>query len=356
MTPTCVLTAAHCVVDYQPPRLSILAGTSKLRGGGGKRYLVQSIKVHPNYKELVTSDIAVMKINGTFDFDDPKIAPIKYSSQAVGGGVNLTLTGWGYTTPIRIGAPPNDLQVAVLPSITNDECQKEGMNVTETEMCTYSRLFQGACGVSGSEFSAVRVLSERSRRAGRLRRPAGPQRRRGGGRRRLLRNRDLQHRPARRLHARLPVHRLDRRELRRLATVDGQISITLCFHVHHVPFDTKIRSTKPQPERRGDLRCRGSWKRDHKLGTKNTKVIRSSFSGSNSAGSCFPVVNFFGEKYHFLKQKVCLFTSLSFSPLPASRPNPKLSLFHCNVFPTQNDVRSSHMGCDVFDVYREKNR
>lgn len=161
MTPTCVLTAAHCVVDYQPPRLSILAGTSKLRGGGGKRYFVQSIKVHPNYKELVTSDIAVMKINGTFDFKDPKIAPIKYSNQVVGGGVNLTLTGWGYTTPIRIGAPPNDLQVAVLPSITNDECQKEGMNVTETEMCTYSRLFQGACGVSEGEFNRCQVLSKR---------------------------------------------------------------------------------------------------------------------------------------------------------------------------------------------------
>lgn len=143
-----MLTAAHCVVDYKPQSLSILAGTNKLRGGGGKRYYVKSIKVHPNYKELVTSDIAIMKINDTFDFNDPKIQPIEYSNQAIGGGVNCTLTGWGYTTPIRIGAPPNDLQVAVLPSITNDECKKEGMNVTETEICTYSRILQGACGVS----------------------------------------------------------------------------------------------------------------------------------------------------------------------------------------------------------------
>lgn len=147
VSPTCVLTAAHCVVDYKPENLSILAGTNKLKGGGGKRYLVNRITSHPDYKELVTSDIAVMKINGTFNFDDPKIQPIKYTSNEVGGGVNATLTGWGYTTPIRFGPPPNDLQVVVLPTLTNEQCREEGMKVTDTEICAYSRIFQGACGV-----------------------------------------------------------------------------------------------------------------------------------------------------------------------------------------------------------------
>lgn len=89
----CVLTAAHCVVNYKPKDLSILAGTNKLHGGGGERYYIQNIKVHPNYEELVTSDIAVMKINGTFNFSD-KIAPIKYSNQVIGGMENCTLTGY----------------------------------------------------------------------------------------------------------------------------------------------------------------------------------------------------------------------------------------------------------------------
>lgn len=80
------------VVDYEPKDLAILAGTNKLRYGGGQRFFIRDIKVHPNYQELVTSDIAVMKINGSFNFDD-KIAPIKYSSNEVGGGENCTLTG-----------------------------------------------------------------------------------------------------------------------------------------------------------------------------------------------------------------------------------------------------------------------
>lgn len=143
----CVVTAAHCVVDYKPKDLSILAGTNQLKGGGGERFYISEIKVHPNYKELVTSDIAVMKINSTFKFG-PKIAPISYSKKVIGGQENCTLTGWGYTNPFRIGFPPNDLQRAFLPTITNKECYDEGMNVTNTEICTYSHFLQGACGVS----------------------------------------------------------------------------------------------------------------------------------------------------------------------------------------------------------------
>lgn len=97
----CVLTAAHCVVDYKPQDLSILAGTNKLRGGGGQRFFIDRIRVHPNYKELVTSDIAVMRINGTFEFG-PKIAPVKYSSKEINGAENTTLTGWGLLFLISI--------------------------------------------------------------------------------------------------------------------------------------------------------------------------------------------------------------------------------------------------------------
>lgn len=144
---TCVLTAAHCVVDYKPEQLSILAGTNKLRFGGGERFYVRDIHVHPNYKELVTSDIAVMKINSSFTFSD-RIAPIKYSSKVIDSGENCTLTGWGYTNPFRVGLPPNDLQRAFLPTLSNEKCKEEGMDVTSTEICTYSHFLQGACGVS----------------------------------------------------------------------------------------------------------------------------------------------------------------------------------------------------------------
>lgn len=49
---------------------------------------------------------------------------------------------------IRFGSPPNDLQMIVLPTITNDDCKSRGDNVSEREVCTFSRFGQGACGVS----------------------------------------------------------------------------------------------------------------------------------------------------------------------------------------------------------------
>lgn len=95
VTKNCVVTAAHCVVDYKPEELSILAGTNKLRAPApnGERYFIDKITVHPEYEELVTSDIAVLKINGTFNYGD-KIAPIKYSDKFYGPDVNCTLSGY----------------------------------------------------------------------------------------------------------------------------------------------------------------------------------------------------------------------------------------------------------------------
>lgn len=92
----CVVTAAHCVVDYKPEELSILAGTNKLRAQApnGERYFIDRITVHPDYEELVTSDIAVLKINGSFNYG-PKIGPIKYTDTFYGPEVNCTLTGYG---------------------------------------------------------------------------------------------------------------------------------------------------------------------------------------------------------------------------------------------------------------------
>lgn len=55
-----VVTAAHCVVPKQAYQLSIWAGTTRLNSGG-IRYLTQSWTRHPNYVELHTADIAIIR-------------------------------------------------------------------------------------------------------------------------------------------------------------------------------------------------------------------------------------------------------------------------------------------------------
>ncbi|KAL1401151.1 hypothetical protein pipiens_001986 [Culex pipiens pipiens] len=147
VSPSYVITAAHCLDGIEASRLSIVSGTNDLRNDGakGSRRLVASYKIHPEYKELDKCDIGIMRTQEPFVFD-ASTQPIRYSDTQVGGGESCTLTGWGYTMPIRIGRTPQDLQQAELKTITNEECRSKGFPVNPTEICTFTRAGQGACG------------------------------------------------------------------------------------------------------------------------------------------------------------------------------------------------------------------
>lgn len=63
---------------------------------------------------------------------------------------------------VRFGSPPNDLQMIVLPTISNDECKERGDNVGDGQLCTFSRFGQGACGVSVFYNLIIFILNETS--------------------------------------------------------------------------------------------------------------------------------------------------------------------------------------------------
>ncbi|EAT41451.1 AAEL006919-PA [Aedes aegypti] len=142
-----VVSAAHCLDGIDASRLSVISGTNDLRNNGSKgtRHMVSWFKIHPDYIELNRSDIGIIKVAEPFTFGT-KEQPITYSDKQVGGGVECLLTGWGYTMPVRIGKTPEDLLEAQLRTITNDECRSRGFPVNPTEICTFTRLGQGACG------------------------------------------------------------------------------------------------------------------------------------------------------------------------------------------------------------------
>ncbi|KAG5682207.1 hypothetical protein PVAND_011573 [Polypedilum vanderplanki] len=141
-----IVTAAHCIQGFNVSRLSVFAGVNDLRDEEhGTRRFIDNCVINPDYVELNNSDIAVCKLKTPLVFSE-NISAITLSSEYVGGGVNCTLVGWGYTSMIRGTPLPNNLQRAFLPTITNQECNERGQNVGPREICTMSRFGVGACG------------------------------------------------------------------------------------------------------------------------------------------------------------------------------------------------------------------
>lgn len=146
-----IATAAHCVSGRNSSQMSILAGTSDLKNEtNGSRHSIATCLIHPDYKPLNTSDIALCKVQVPFVFG-ATINKTSISRDYVGGGVNCTLTGFGSTSIFRefpfitVFLYPSKLQRTTFLTLTNDECSKISP-VDQTQICAQTRLFQrGAC-------------------------------------------------------------------------------------------------------------------------------------------------------------------------------------------------------------------
>lgn len=91
-----ILTAAHCVTNFRPNQLEIVAGNLKL-GFGGKRYRVEKVIPHEGFKyATVENDIALMKVVKDIKFSK-EVKAIRLNSRFMEGSEPVTLFGWGLT-------------------------------------------------------------------------------------------------------------------------------------------------------------------------------------------------------------------------------------------------------------------
>lgn len=93
-----ILTAAHCVTDFKPEEIEIVAGSLSLVEGGD-RYGVEKIIPHEFYNPLIIrDDIALVKVNKEITYSDGVVESIPLCDHYVDGGVTMLLTGWGLTS------------------------------------------------------------------------------------------------------------------------------------------------------------------------------------------------------------------------------------------------------------------
>lgn len=73
-----IVTAAHCL-NYPASELSVLAGTTQLNGDG-QRVMIASYLKHPNYVELNTSDIAIVRTKQALRLTPNRVSIFSWSS------------------------------------------------------------------------------------------------------------------------------------------------------------------------------------------------------------------------------------------------------------------------------------
>lgn len=129
-----VLTAAHCVSDAKASDIEVLAGN--INRSVSRRHWIQSrvsqMYVHESYMQLQNyNDLAVLKLEQTYDLDGLSTSSLKLRSTPVASGTLCTVTGWGSTK--EKGSSSNSLQYVNVPILDERICS-EGL---------WRQLFQG---------------------------------------------------------------------------------------------------------------------------------------------------------------------------------------------------------------------
>ncbi|XP_048487664.1 trypsin, alkaline B-like [Plutella xylostella] len=144
LSPTYVLTAAHCV-DESPMR--IRAGSS-YRESGGTVINVKSSLVHPDYNKLVflDADIALLKLEKALVYG-PGIqqAAIYAQGTEVPNNSAVVHAGWGFIEDEDDGDPSPILQDVIMYTVNYDECARR----YSTEQLTENMICSGYLGTGG---------------------------------------------------------------------------------------------------------------------------------------------------------------------------------------------------------------
>jgi secreted trypsin-like serine protease len=155
VSPTAVVTAAHCVVDTGIASFQIVTGTDTL-SGGGQRLDTAGIDVDPGFDPARTGhDAAVIHLASATT--SPPIA-IATAGQArlAAPGTKLLLTGWGLVANNNAAAP-DTLQQADITTASNSRCRADyGRAFNGRQMiCTTGGLPDACRGDSGGPLVSV---------------------------------------------------------------------------------------------------------------------------------------------------------------------------------------------------------
>lgn len=124
VSPTAVLTAAHCALDA-PSQYAVISGRTNLGFFGGQVLGVSSIAVHPDYATTRLHDLAVLKLSGPTSAPSISLPTTAEDLASTQPGAPLYIAGYGRQNPLAHGRPRTGILNAARVTI-RDACFRYG--------------------------------------------------------------------------------------------------------------------------------------------------------------------------------------------------------------------------------------
>lgn len=146
ISPNWVVTAAHCIQDFENTPSEVTVGAGNNRYSDTTRLPAKAIYVHPEYQGFLAgfpNDIGLIELDGSFELTD-KINVIEMLPEGDSNtfaGDDCTITGWGKTNYLNPGVS-SSLQGLDIPVITNSACNVtweavDGANINDGHICVF---------------------------------------------------------------------------------------------------------------------------------------------------------------------------------------------------------------------------
>ena len=120
ISPTAVLTAAHCIEGETAATIDVLAGTIDLAGSAGQRVPATAVHIHPLWNtNTMAYDAAVVEV-GTPLAGEPIFVVQPGQESLFRTGTDVTITGWGALQ--FLGPYPVRLRKVTIPVQANATC------------------------------------------------------------------------------------------------------------------------------------------------------------------------------------------------------------------------------------------
>lgn len=148
ITPSFVLTAAHCTFGHNESEMAIRAGSS-MKDSGGVLKKVEYIHQHPNYiPSRSYFDVSVLEIQPLTYGKYIGFIDLPYPGEEIYAYVFGTIVGWGDLD--QKGTKATQLNAAAIATIDQFQCQRFYPDVSYLQFCAGSSMFgdKGPCLVS----------------------------------------------------------------------------------------------------------------------------------------------------------------------------------------------------------------